>query len=88
MTCVNVFDFKYEMRVRERSSESSWDDRAEERKSADQKRRERIETERILSEERLKAERFADEEKHQSRQARADKLKNELIDQVAALKWV
>lgn len=80
------FDFKYEMRVRERSSESSWDDRMEERKSADKKRREQTENDRRLSEERLVAERMAEEDKHQNRQAQANQLKEKLIGQVAELK--
>lgn len=74
------------MRERERSSESSWDDRMEEKKSADQKRRERSEHEQQLSEERLAADRFAEVEKHRTRQDRAAQLKDELIGSVAELK--
>lgn len=74
------------MRVRERSSESSWDDRMEERKSADIKRRERVEHQRRMSEERLAAEKMVDEDKQQSRQNRVTELKKELVDQVAELK--
>lgn len=77
---------QYEMRERERSSESSWDDRMEEKKSADQKRRERSEHEQQLSEERLAADRFAEVEKHRTRQDRAAQLKDELIGSVAELK--
>lgn len=74
------------MRVRQRSSESSWDDRMEERKSADQKRRERVEHERRMSEERLAAEKTVNEDKQQSRQNQVTELKNELVGQVAELK--
>lgn len=74
------------MRVRERSSESAWDDRIKERKSAEKIRRERTENDRRLSEERLAAERLVEEDKQRNRQARADQLKDELVSQVAELK--
>ncbi|VVC37039.1 Hypothetical protein CINCED_3A025372 [Cinara cedri] len=77
---------QYEMRVRQRSSESSWDDRMEERKSADQKRQEQSKNEQRLSEESLMAERTVEEDKQRSRQNRATELKNELVGQVAELK--
>lgn len=80
--------FKYEMRVRERSSESSWDDRMEERKSADRRRREQSETEQRICEEQLAARKLAEENKHRNRKVRVDQLKNELINQVAELKLV
>lgn len=60
----------------------------EERKSADHKRRERMEMERRLSEEQLEAERLAEEDQHRSRRVRADQLKEELVNHVAELKWV
>lgn len=74
------------MRERERSSESSWDDRMKEKKSADQKRRERSEYEQRLNEERSAADKLAEEEKHRTRQARAVQLKDELVGRVAELK--
>ncbi|KAL5239516.1 hypothetical protein ACI65C_006926 [Semiaphis heraclei] len=77
---------QYEMRERERSSESSWDDRMKEKKSADQKRRERSEHEQWLTEERSAADRLVEEEKHRTRQARAVQLKDELVSRVAELK--
>lgn len=80
------YDLKFEMRERQRSSESSWDDRMEEKKSADQKRREIAECNRRLSEERLEAEMLAEEEKHRNRRARAVQLKDKLVVKVAELK--
>lgn len=84
----NQFIFKYEMRVRERSSESSWDDRMEERKSANRRRREQSETEQRICEEQLAAKKLAEENEHKNRKVRVDQLKNELINQVAELKLV
>lgn len=72
--------------MHQRSSESSWDDRMEARKSADKKRREQTEHEQRVSEERLAAERKVEEDKQQSRQNQAIKLKVELVGQVAELK--
>lgn len=74
------------MRERQRSSESSWDDRMEEKKTANLMRQEQSEYELQLSEERLVAERLAEEDKHRNRQVRAAELKEELVDRVAKLK--
>lgn len=74
------------MRERQRSSESSWDDRMEGKKSANLMRQEQSEYELQLSEERLAAERLAEEDKHRSRQVRSTELKEELVDRVAKLK--
>jgi len=57
-----------------------------EKKSADQKRRERSEYEQRLNEERSAADKLAEEEKHRTRQARAVQLKDELVGRVAELK--
>lgn len=78
--------FKYERRERERSSKSSWDDRMEEKKSADYRRQERAELERQQLEKQIATERLAEKEKHQNQQAKAVQLKDELINQVAKLK--
>lgn len=77
---------QYVMRERERSSESSWDDRMKEKKSADLKRRERSEHEQRLNEEQSAADRLAEEEKHRTRQTRSSQLKDELVGRVAELK--
>lgn len=74
------------MRERERSSESSWDDRMKEKKSADLKRREQSEHEQRLNEEQSAANRLAEEEKHRTRQTRSSQLKDELVGRVAELK--
>lgn len=74
------------MRVRERSSESSWDDRMKEKMSANQKRREQSERDQRLSEEQLMADQLIEEDKQRKRQARATQLKEELVGQVAELK--
>lgn len=88
IACVFILyiNFKYEMRVREQSLESAWDDRIKERKSAEKIRQERMENDRRLSEERLEAERLAEEDKQRNRRVRADQLKDELVGQVAELK--
>lgn len=74
------------MRERQRSSESAWDDRMEEKKSAIQKRQEQFEREQRLSEEQFEIERVADKNEHRNRQARAIQLKDDLISKVAELK--
>lgn len=74
------------MRVRERSSESSWNDRMEEKKLANLKRREQSEHDQRLSEEQLMADQLVEEDKQRNRQVRATQLKNELVGQVAELK--
>lgn len=74
------------MRERQRSSESAWDDRMEEKKFANQKRQEQIEHEQRLSEEQLVVEREAEEDEHRNRRAQSIQLKDELISRVAELK--